>query len=242
MKLGHINKWPILKYTFQFINLGEHVLVRLAIIGTLILGIFSFCQSSSADKFTCANALKNLDSKIRNNQFVVDRDLSDYRSYFGAPFNRTLSKLRKGMLWIDMGAGAALAQRQWFKRSHKSWSPDLISVGYAMPTERNFNEDIREAEQSSRGKFRYVEGMQTPASIRLFPKTDLITDNLGIFEYSRQKRAILESYIERLNFDGTLMIVHHSGNPEAIESLLEKRSDIKIIECDENTIIVKKIN
>ena len=116
-----------------------------------------------------------------------------------------------------MGAGSASAQIQFLearmKRGGGSSVPRLRPVSYKIP--EGHASRIRKMEQQYPDLFEYVEGKQTPTSLRKMEQADLITDEVGIGEYAETMGVsidkIISAYIDILKPGGVLLMSTING-------------------------------
>jgi SAM-dependent methyltransferase len=165
--------------------------------------------------------------KVRENDFNVGRPYSEYNGNFEGRLSSFLRRLgATGWTWIDMGAGYALAQheywRRWKRRHPRAEEPNLIAVGYKIPG----GEPTKAALP-----FSYIEGKQGPTSLLRLPKADLITDVMGIYTYAKNPHEILRAYAGLLKPGGVLLIHTYELDARSRE-WLENRKDLELRELD----------
>ncbi len=176
---------------------------------------------------------------VKNNDFNVSRTYAEYNGVFSGRLASTIRQMRgQGKRWIDMGAGNALAQRAVLRLYGKE-APEMLAVGYKIPGGKRGKQNVREFEAKSQGKFQYLEGKQTPASIRRLGKTDLITDVYAIAAYSDAPSAIIEAYLDILNPGGTLL-VHAAHLPSEMIGVLTSRKGIVYTELEGASFMIRK--
>ncbi|MFN9067948.1 MAG: hypothetical protein ACK5V3_12025 [Bdellovibrionales bacterium] len=147
---------------------------------------------------------------VETNQFRTDRTLAKYARYL-TPSGRSLfeyfKNLNNGALWLDSGAGLAIALKQGL-----SQFPNLqkaIAIGVKKP--EGFLEPSLEMD---RQRFEYLEGYMEKLfdEGKLNPwmgRVDIITDVLGAFSYTRDMRKVLQIQLDLLAPGGTLFLMYY---------------------------------
>ncbi len=198
----------------------------------------SYKNNSQGGVAAISKRYENGLDRLRRNNFNTERTLQEYRADFGGQLFGILKSLsRADQTWIDMGAGSANAQVRFLKTRLKSFDlnsiPRLIPISYAIP--RWSVTAIRKIESQFPETFQYIEGIQTPDSIRKLPPADLITDNVGIVQYADsvglKSIEFVEAYLDVLKPGGYLLISPFS------HQLLSTLSRRHIAELEIATII-----
>lgn len=180
---------------------------------------------------------------VLTNRFNTVRTLAEYNSYFKGILRKVMREYgdSSDWTWTDMGAGMAYAHlswiREWARKYPDSPFPKLVSVGYKYPDENT--EPLEAATKQTRGKFKYLEGKQTPANIGRM-KTDLITDVMGIYTYSDTPAAVLKAYVKALNRGGTLLLFTYSLDAESAEWIESQRANLIFAELENGTYLIRK--
>jgi SAM-dependent methyltransferase len=140
---------------------------------------------------------------VEENVFTIDRGLKEYEDYFGPQFIRDLQKLKANDHWIDGGSGNAYAQKDFLgsRDGHKIRpnGPKLTAITLKYPENQPKN--------LGHGQFivlsgRYFEDIPT-SEIR---SADLITDVVGILNYSDQLDVALTKYLDLLKPNGKIYV------------------------------------
>lgn len=203
------------------------------------------CRSIFEDEMT--------DIRVLTNDFNTDRTMADYKEVFYTQLSPLLKRLQgPENVWIDMGAGSAAAQISFLGRKNYFKGleslPRLKAVAYRYPGKP---ERLQNIEKKFGGAFQYIEGKQTPETIREMDKADLITDVVGIAtyyekpnaDYSESALEITKAYIDILKPSGTLLIHPYMNRPEQFPVEYLNQIDFKVIEILEggqSLMITKK--
>ena len=140
--------------------------------------------------------------RLEVNDYRVTAGLADYRSYFGDGFSRVLSELGNGDVWIDAGAGEAVAMRQYITDRGSRLRATCVAVGYAKPD----SVELMRFEQTA-DRFRYVSGKYFSAMTDRELGVDagnvaLITDYNGVLFYTTTLTDDVNRYLDLLRHDG----------------------------------------
>ena len=133
---------------------------------------------------------------IAKNRFTVDRGLEEYGDLLGPSFLRAIQKLKKGQHWIDSGSGETRALIE-FAESSKN-PPRLTGITFKV-TKSSKAAGIPRVHLI---KGKYFESLST----KQIPAADLITDVLGIINYTYDLSKTLEKILRLLKRNGTLLV------------------------------------
>lgn len=172
----------------------------------------------------------SLSQVLQNNKFEVSRDLVDYLLRFGPRFQVRVRDLLASQTWLDIGAGHALAQRDYVRVRQKegaisheffekkgNWEmarqilkgrlsfaekwPLLLSVSYAKPTGFDLS-------AGNPVKYHEMDWSQSwwkkfASSVR---NVDVMTDYYGNLSYTKNISRDLKSYLQLLSPTGALYV------------------------------------
>lgn len=160
---------------------------------------------------------------LTENRFETTRDLPEYKRLFGPNFENALYQLKDGEVWIDMGAGFALAQTQF--RELRSARVNLVATGFVRPqlghmkpdsTKEQIDEYMARLAGLERNllvrnpmPFRYVEGdilKIRETSMGRKGQVRLITDLFGPMSYAAEPAKLLRLYGNMLSLNARLFI------------------------------------
>jgi predicted methyltransferase len=191
--------------------------------------------------------------QIQRNDFNTERTMTDYKEVFFRKLSPLLKKLQgPNMVWADMGAGQGLAQLTFLKNrvAAKGFEnlPTVRAYAFKYPLQEKHLQAI---EKKYRGAFQYIEGKQSPETIRELDKVDLITDVVGIATYYKKAGSafpadaleITKAYIDMLKPGGVLLIHPYMTGAELFPAEYLKQIDfevVKILEGGESLMITKK--
>ena len=143
---------------------------------------------------------------VEDNVFTTNRGLKKYLDYFGNDFATDLESLSANQQWIDGGAGSANAQKDFLKAriKNKKPIPKLTSITVKYPADQ--------PRKLSNGKFevfadRYFEVIPDNE----FKAADIITDVVGILNYTDSLDIALEKYLRILKPLGKIYVFIPSG-------------------------------
>lgn len=167
--------------------------------------------------------------KIADNAFIVNRTLRgndfSYEAALGPAFIERLNGLRLYDHWIDMGAGDALAIREYLENGGRSVA---TAVAYVEPTDPAFTAFARSVHANSfRGLFgRYVEDIPTEQ----LGVATIVSDLMGPLAYSPQMDEIIAKYAETLEVGGEIytaipyqtVVKDAEGNEWLLEDFIER--------------------
>jgi SAM-dependent methyltransferase len=145
------------------------------------------------------NAEAVIHKVVEDNFYTTDRGLEQYIQYFGLEFEADINNLTESMHWIDGGAGNAYAQKDYLKTRGNRPIPFLTPITVKYPE--------KEPLTLQDGKFkvfadRYFEDI--PLS-ELRP-ADIITDVVGIINYTRALDVSLDKYLKLLKPGGKIYL------------------------------------
>jgi hypothetical protein len=156
---------------------------------------------------------------VNKNSFVTYRTLGEYSLYLPG-FNKALAELPKDGVWMDLGAGKAVAMRT-------AWSQDpsltrkYFAFGVEIPSDaRTAVEDAMVA-----GNFRYIEGKFESVDMTQLPKANLITDVFGAVSYSPDLGRVMTNALSQL-VPGGKMFTYYSMMGIKIKTGLFKSEDL----------------
>lgn len=145
---------------------------------------------------------------VEENVFTIDRGLKEYEDYFGPQFIQDLRRLKRDDHWIDGGAGNAYALKEFLgsRDGHRIRpdGPNLTAITFKYPANQPKRlGPVRQGEnQFIVLSDRYFEDIPTP-EIR---PADLITDVVGILNYSDQLDVALKKYLDLLKPHGKIYV------------------------------------
>lgn len=154
----------------------------------ILLSLYSMSVSSN-------EVLKRM---IEENTYTIDRGFNKYAYYFGPTFVGHVKSLQDTDHWIDGGSGNSFAQKDFLK-STGTKAPYLtaITVKYPESMPKTLNQN----------KFKVLSGRYfEEIPNEELRKADVITDVVGILNYSSQIDLVLEKYIDLLKTEGVLYV------------------------------------
>ncbi|MNK83460.1 hypothetical protein D3C87_1032750 [compost metagenome] len=192
--------------------------------------------------------------QIQRNDFNTERTMTDYREVFYQKLVPLLKRLQgPSSIWADMGAGSALAQLTFLKKRVQNAGaeslPTVRAYAYKFP---GTAKRLQAIEKKYVGAFQYIEGKQSPETLRELEKVDLITDVVGIASYyekagvpfSQNALEITKAYIDMLKPGGVLLIHPYMNSPETFPAEYRRQVDFEIVELLEggqSLMITKKL-
>jgi hypothetical protein len=153
--------------------------------------------------------------RVEENHFITDRKFADYEELLGSralpSLGRTIDELPKGSVWLDLGAGQALAQRQFLYRHDGGNGLNLVAVSYDAPEDSALAADRADYASS----FRFIESgfieeaMANPAHpIQLMRgQVDFLTEVWGPTSYMRDINKGFEIVADLLKVGGRARIL-----------------------------------
>jgi len=161
---------------------------------------------------------------IANNAFYHSRDLGEYRRIVGGRFQERLGALRPDQHWIDMGAGDAVAIREYYKGLQGTKGARTTALAYSEPLDDTveittsagrtvqgvepFRGPKYEAFQqfaSETPEFRPMFGkMLDEYSLDEIGKADLVTDVMGPLSYAERMDGVFAKYADITNVGGEI--------------------------------------
>jgi hypothetical protein len=140
---------------------------------------------------------------VETNRFTTDRGLKEYTSYLGPEFTRSLARLKEDGHWLDGGSGSAYAQKDFLgsRDGHVivGGRPRMTAITKVYPDDQ--------PKELAGGRFRVLSGRYfEEIPTQEIPRADLITDVVGIINYSDQIDLALEKYLGLLKPDGTIYV------------------------------------
>lgn len=163
--------------------------------------LFTFSRSLAAE--TCEGLFTpetwTVTDQVKKNDFITDRDLSEYLHQLHPDFVKALRNLRSDQHWIDLGAGKAIAQIDYLKSFDKiSDAPLTTAVAYKLDRwfrPRSFN-----------GKLEVREGVFEAQDTASWKEADVITDVMGVISYTKDLTTTLQKVFDLLNVHGELYL------------------------------------
>ncbi|MBP5296678.1 MAG: hypothetical protein J6Y94_05030, partial [Bacteriovoracaceae bacterium] len=167
--------------------------------------------------------MRRMDQIHRDNFYTNYRDLADYTQFLGLYFDSALAALRPHEVWLDAGAGAAVAIRGYLTAYPQGGK--AVGVGVAYPAQNALGEAAAVSpnkKELGEQRFNYVEGYLEdlpPQAFQVFgPHFQLITDVFGPAMYSPLLDRVVRTYAELLAPDGLLMLVLDMHNLRLVDS------------------------
>jgi hypothetical protein len=148
---------------------------------------------------------------VETNRFQIRRPLQggdikcrSYATLFGRDFLETLDTLKEKHRWTDLGAGRAVAMRDFLhqRAAKREPVPHLLAVGIKKPEDDVFLDLDR---MEHRRHFSYME--QAVEKGRKLPKAELVTDCFGAFSYTNDLTQVLQKIGDMLQVGGSAWIV-----------------------------------
>ncbi len=228
MDCGNIGGRQILgNYGWKWVLVGLILLMAHSVIARAKTDTGS-CEALIADSFLSNDpriadeTLRELERLLNRNSFVVSRDLSDYDNELEFNFLDELSGSHPGIIWLDAGAGRALAQRQ-FMRMPQAKGAKLFALAFKRPW---WTPKSIQGEHQT--EFSYLDPIDLDEVIDdVIPfqnSFDLITDVFGPLSYGKDPSKILNLYLKWLKPGGTLRIAMRGFGTSVTSSDQSKRS------------------
>lgn len=190
---------PSLRWAFFW----EIILKPLTLLALFLIMLLQNCAHPThpGNVSSETNAKKIIHEVVEKNDYTIDRGLKEYIEYFGDTFAKDLEQLKPSDHWIDGGAGNANAQKNFLRnlQKEKKSIPNLSAITVKYPES--------EARTLLDGKFkvfadRYFEDI--PLS-ELAP-ADIITDVVGIINYTEALDVSLDKYLKLLKPNGKIYV------------------------------------
>jgi hypothetical protein len=136
---------------------------------------------------------------IRWNLFFTSRGLADYKQSLHPDFEKSLGALSSSDIWMDLGAGKALAAEEFLKTGPLSSKPLVIAVTYSLGWFRR--------PPSLAGRLKILEGrlLEDIPSSEL-PQASLMTDVFGVLSYTDRLSESLNQIFAHLKKQGELFV------------------------------------
>ncbi len=163
-------------------------------------------------------ALTDIEDRLKNNRFVTERSLRYYRIDFEG-FGLALQNLPPNGVWMDWGAGQAIAIRDVAKDS--PITQRFYAFGVRIPEEAH--DAVIEA--TKKENFQYLTGKIEHMELSALPKANIITDYYGPFSYSTHLDQVLEKALAQLEVGGEMFMVYSPGRIR-IQSGIFGRTDL----------------
>jgi hypothetical protein len=150
-----------------------------------------------------ARSREVVEGTVRQNNFTVDRGLKEYVEYLGLDFERILGSLPPEGEWVDGGAGDAYAQKDFLGSRDGSrvipGRPRLTAITYEYPADQ--------PRVLANGRFQVMAGrFFEDIPLAELPRADLITDVVGILNYTYSLDRSLQKYLDMLKPDGLIFV------------------------------------
>lgn len=160
---------------------------------------------------------------VDENVFTIDRGLKEYEDYFGPKFVHDLNKLKREDHWIDGGAGNAYAQKDFLgsRDGHRIIPnrPKLTAITFKYPT--------NQPKTLNHGRFTVLSGRYfEDIPISEIGSAQLITDVVGIINYTHQLDLVLQKYLDLLKPNGKIYVFI----PNSITFIKRGKSSIDLTE------------
>jgi hypothetical protein len=138
---------------------------------------------------------------VEENVFTTNRGLTEYLNYFGPKFKMDLDNLTQDQHWIDGGAGSANAQKDFLeklKNEHRP-IPFLTAITVKYPD--------KEPRQMAGGKFQvFADRYFEVIPLSELSAADIITDVVGIINYTESLDVSLDKYLKLLKLSGKIYV------------------------------------
>lgn len=135
---------------------------------------------------------------IEDDAFNISRGLKSYVSHFPELAHR----IPEFKVWMDIGAGNAMAMRELATSGHLQSHQFLYAFGLHVP-----NSAAMAAKMLERtGQFKYLQGKFEDQNLSSLPKADLITDVFGAVSYSPHLDRVIRNALEQLAPGGDFLI------------------------------------
>lgn len=167
---------------------------------------FSLGSTSLAARPACENVFDDAhvaSTRVQKNKFVTSRDLWEYQTYLEKGFKEKLESLDENGHWIDLGAGKAQAQIDYYI-NFKNPKIAAQSTAVCYKLDRWFGIP------RFQGKLEVKEGMFEKQNTHDWKKADLISDFFGVISYTQDMTTSLQKTFDLLKVGGELYI--HSTN------------------------------
>lgn len=166
-----------------------------------LIVLFSLLAVSCSTTSTKGNpeAQAVIKKVVEDNVFTTDRGLKEYIQYFGPEFETDINSLRASMHWIDGGAGSANAQKDYLKTRGNRPIPYLtpITVKYPLAEPRILRD----------GKFKvFADRYFEDIPLEELAPADLISDVVGIINYTNALDVSLDKYLRLLKPGGKIYV------------------------------------
>ena len=144
-------------------------------------------------------------------------------------------------MWVDAGAGKAVAQQEALKFKMYGHIENLVAISYGSMIP---DAEIAKLVESSGQRFSYlygdyIENMLIKGELdHLVGMTDLITDLAGPFTYSKDLKKLTETYLKMLKVGGkaTFMVPIRYGSSDFVS--VEVESFIEIVNSKNEHVAV----
>ncbi len=201
------------------------------------------------------DSVKGLDTQlIRRDKFVTSRGLGEYSSDLTRDFIADLDRLRATDLWIDFGAGKALAAEEYLSLNPKTVHPNA-KVGFPhRPVEERANvlaityKYTRWFPKYRGPKLKILEGVFFE-ELKELPTYRQGSDNFGIFSYTSRVDHFLSLSLRHLEVGGKLYIhtnfnrtsvVAKNGQSLSIADWIRKIPGIDVEYINYHALIITK--
>lgn len=136
---------------------------------------------------------------VEDNLYTTHRGLKEYIQYFGPEFEQDIDSLTESMHWIDGGAGSANAQKDYLKTRADKSIPFLTPITVKYPA--------AEPRILHGGKFKvFADRYFEEIPLEDIASADIITDVVGILNYTLALDVSLDKYLKLLKPGGKIYV------------------------------------
>lgn len=135
---------------------------------------------------------------IEEDAFNISRGLNSYAAHF-PELTQLLPEFK---VWMDLGAGNALAMREMATSGYLQSHQSLYAFGLHIPNSALIATKMLERT----GQFKYIQGKFEEQNLTSLPKADLITDVFGAVSYSPHLDRVIKNALEQLEVGGDFLI------------------------------------
>jgi hypothetical protein len=187
----------------------------------LVISIIVWANQSSGATKLCselfqANRHQSI-SILENNDFVVNRSLTDYKEKLGDAFLERLNSLVHGQVWADFGAGERQAAMQYLAKYEKKGAATVYAISYKSPP-ISWNWADLDARLRQEKRLVVIDGnlIEDIPEERL-PVIDIGSDVYGPLSYTDNISLVLNKYLSMLHkpMESSIFGVVRSLNKDA---------------------------
>lgn len=177
---------------------------------------------------------------VIKNSFTTSRALTDYQYFFGNSFKNDLDNLTESNIWIDFGAGKAIAAEDYLTNQTTKEKATVYAITYKY--NRWFS--------SYKGPKLIIKKNKLFEEYEEIPKYDLGTDVFGIFSYTQHIDHYLDKSLNYLKLNGklyitadfnTMQILKKTGQHVSIVDWLKNLEGIKVDIVNSGAIVITKL-